>query len=205
MKKVLNVGGNNKQVPLPPEYAGFEHVLLDIDPAGSPDVLCDARELMSLEAAQFDAVYCSHNLEHYYRHDVPKVLRGFLHVLKENGFAHILVPDITEVMRVANVRGLDIEDVLYHADIGPVMVLDTLYGHSGIIEHSGKDFYCHKTGFTLKSLLKALQASGFSQLYGWTSPEGYEIGALAFKGKTDESVRALFNLPPDEDILTASL
>ena len=45
MKKVLNVGGNNKSIALPPHYAGFEHLLLDIDPAGSPDIVCDAREL----------------------------------------------------------------------------------------------------------------------------------------------------------------
>ena len=32
MKKVLNVGGNSKAIPLPPQYAGFDHVLLDIDP-----------------------------------------------------------------------------------------------------------------------------------------------------------------------------
>jgi predicted SAM-dependent methyltransferase len=58
---------------VPPEYAGFEQVLLDLDPAGSPDIVCDARELTTLTARQFDAIYCSHNLEHYYRHEVPKV------------------------------------------------------------------------------------------------------------------------------------
>jgi ubiquinone/menaquinone biosynthesis C-methylase UbiE len=100
MKKVLNVGGNSKAIPLPPQYAEFDHLLLDIDPKGLPDIVCDARKLTALEASQFDAVYCSHNLEHYYRHDVPRVLAGFLHVLKDGGFAHILVPDINEVMRV---------------------------------------------------------------------------------------------------------
>jgi hypothetical protein len=56
MKKVLNVGGNSKAIPLPPQYAGFEHLLLDIDPKGQPDVLCDARELSSLEHDQFDMI-----------------------------------------------------------------------------------------------------------------------------------------------------
>ncbi|MGD0461296.1 MAG: class I SAM-dependent methyltransferase [Tepidisphaeraceae bacterium] len=137
MKRLLNVGGNNKAVPLPPQYAEFEHVLLDIDPKGSPDILCDARELLSLEGAQFDAILCDHNLEHYYRHDVPKVLAGFLHLLKDNGFADIRVPDITEVMRVALARGLDIDDVLYQSTGGPVMVLDALYGFSVEIEKTG--------------------------------------------------------------------
>jgi len=91
LKKVLNVGGNSKAIKLLSQYAKFEHFLLDIDPKGSPDILCDARELTSLEAIHFDAVYCSHNLEHYYRHDIPRVLSGFLHVLKDGGFAHIRV------------------------------------------------------------------------------------------------------------------
>lgn len=59
-----------------------------------PDVVCDARQLSQLPRATYDAVYCSHNLEHYYRHDVPKVLAGFSHVLKVGGFVHIIVPDM---------------------------------------------------------------------------------------------------------------
>jgi hypothetical protein len=59
---------------LPPQYAGLEHLLLDIDPKGLQDIILDARNLTSLAADRFDAVYCAHNLEHYCRHDVNKVL-----------------------------------------------------------------------------------------------------------------------------------
>ena len=45
--KVLNVGGNSKAIALPPIFDGYEHLLLDIDPTGKPDLLCDARELTS--------------------------------------------------------------------------------------------------------------------------------------------------------------
>jgi predicted SAM-dependent methyltransferase len=83
-----------------PKYVDFEHLLLDIDPKGLPDIVCDARKIKTLDAGQFDAIYCSHNLEHYYRQDVQEVLAGFLHVLKEGRFAHILVLDINEVTRI---------------------------------------------------------------------------------------------------------
>jgi hypothetical protein len=195
VKKVLNVGGNNKAIPLPPQYAGFQHVLLDIDPKGSPDILSDARRLAGLEASQFDAVYCSHNLEHYYRHDARVILGGFLHVLKMGGFAHIRVPDLHEVMRVTIERGLDIEDVLYQSPEGPITVLDVLYGYGVEIERSGQDFYAHKTGFTQESLLKALQAAGFSRAY--TGTGSLEIEALAFKGMPDPETLRLFNLSAD--------
>jgi hypothetical protein len=192
MKKVLNVGGNSKTVLLPSQFAEYEHLLLDIDPTGSPDIVCDARKLTTLEAGQFDAIYCSHNLEHYYAHDVPVVLAGFLHVLKDGGFAHIKVPDIGEVMQIAVEGDMDIEDVLYESEVGPITVMDVLYGYGAQIEQSGEDFYAHKTGFTKKSLLKALQNSGFSESCAWDAP--LEIKALAFKGERDQSVLALFGI-----------
>jgi len=194
LKRVLNVGGNNKAIALPAQYAQFEQLLLDIDPAGSPDIVCDARNLATLEAGAFDAVYCSHNLEHYYRHDVPKVLAGFLHVLKDGGFAQIRVPDINAVMRATIEQGLDIDDVLYESPAGPIMVLDVLYGYSVEIEQSGQDFFAHKTGFTQKSLVKALQRAGFAKVFSGLGK--FEISALAFKGEADKETRALFGLPP---------
>ncbi len=195
LKKVLNVGGNSKAIALPPQYAEFEHLLLDIDPTGAPDILCDARNLTDLEAGQFDAIYCSHNLEHYYRHDVQKVLAGFQHVLKDGGFAQIRVPDIQEVMRITLEKGLDIDDVLYQSPMGPIMVLDVLYGHTGQIERSGQDFFAHKTGFTHKSLIAALTRARFAKIYSGTG--NLEINAVAFKGDPDPATRALFNLPQD--------
>lgn len=192
MKRVLNVGGNSKEIELPPEYAGFEHLLLDIDPRGKPDIVCDARKLDTLEGGQFDAVYCSHNLEHYYRHDVSRVLAGFLHVLKDGGFAQIRVPDINEVMRLTIEHGLDIDDVLYESEAGPIMVLDVLYGYSVEIERSKQDFFAHKTGFTQKSLLAALHRSGFSKIYSMTG--NLEVSALAFKGIPDPVSYSLFSL-----------
>lgn len=190
VKTLLNVGGNSKRIPLPPQYAGFEHLLLDIDPKGAPDIVCDARKLTTLDAGQFDAVYCSHNLEHYYRHDVKGVLEGFLHVLKAGAFAHIRVPDIHEVMRLTIERGLDIDDVLYQSAAGPIMVLDVIYGYTIEIERSGQEFYAHKTGFTQKSLMAALQRAGFSMVY--CSTGRLEVEAVAFKGTPDPESLALF-------------
>ena len=72
-----STSGYSKTVAIPAHYAGWEHVLLDIDPGSGADIVCDARRLDTLPPAQFDAIYCPHNLEHYYAHDVPKVVAGF--------------------------------------------------------------------------------------------------------------------------------
>jgi ubiquinone/menaquinone biosynthesis C-methylase UbiE len=195
VKKVLNVGGNNKQISLPPHFQAYEHILLDIDPKGSPDIVCDARTLTTLDAGQFDAVYCSHNLEHYYRHDVQKVLAGFLHVLKDGGFSQIIVPDMQEVMKMAIEKGLDIDDVLYESPAGPIMVLDVIYGYAAEIERSGVDFYAHKTGFSQKSLLKAVEDAGFNKTFSALGK--LEVNVLAFKGEPDQEAIRVFNLPDD--------
>lgn len=193
MKQVLNVGGNSKQILLPQQFSDFEQVLLDIDPRNSPNIVCDARELVTLNGSQFDAIYCSHNLEHYYRHDVQKVLTGFLHVMKPDGFVYIVVPDMQEVMRITVENNLDIEDTLYESPAGPIMVLDVLYGFGIEIERSGQHFYGHKTGFTRKSLEMALYRAGFLRTY--MTAANLEIIALGFRGSPDPSTRALFNLP----------
>lgn len=194
MPSVLNVGGNSKTIPLPDHYWGWDHLLLDIDPRDDVDMVCDARELQTREPALFDAVYCSHNLEHYYPHDVPRVLRGFVHVLKPNGFAEIRVPDVGSVMRAVVEKNMDIDDVLYVSPAGPILVRDVFYGWHVEIERSGKDFFAHKTGFTQKSLIAALKAAGFPLGAACEPLGGYEVRVVAFLRPPDEAQCKLFKL-----------
>lgn len=196
VRRVLNVGGNNKSVPLPPQYAGWEHVLLDIDPRGNPDVVCDARELTTLPVNSYDSIYCSHNLEHYHPHEVPRVLAGFWHLLRRDGFAFIRVPDMREVMHTVVRQDLDIDDVLYQSSAGPITVRDVIYGYGKEIEESGNAFYAHKTGFTQKSLRAALVRAGFPVVLEGAG--NLEIMAVALKGPANAYVAGLFDVagPP---------
>ena len=192
-RSVLSVGGSSREVPLPGEYDGWEIFVLDIDARREPDIVCDARDLKRLPAGLYDAVYCSHNLEHYFEHDVPRVLAGFVHVLKPSGFAHIRVPDMGALMRTVAEKDMDIDDVLYESPAGPIRVKDVIYGYSIEIERSGSDFFAHKTGFTRQSLKTALRDCGFAHVFV-TSAE-LEIVALGFTGPPDAATSALFGLP----------
>jgi Methyltransferase domain len=194
--RVLNVGGGSKDIPIPGHYAGWEHVLLDVDPRGRPDVVCDARELASQPAAEYDAVYCSHNLEHYHRHESPRVLGGFLHVLKSDGFAEIHVPDLQALIRHVAETGIDLEDVLYTSPAGPITPRDLLYGWAHEIERSGQDFYAHKTGFTPKSLHRLLREVGFGEIVLLRAPASFDLAAYAFRGTPRPQQRAMLGLPP---------
>ncbi len=196
VKSVLNVGGNDKSIALPAHFNGWEHLLLDIDPTTDADIICDARNLADHDADQFDAIYCSHNLEHYYRHDVKRVLAGFLHVLKPEGFAHIRVPDIGLLMKRVVQDNLDIEDMVYRSPAGPIHVFDVLYGWQKKIEMSGTDFFAHKIGFSERSLVRTLRASGFKWVYHRS--KSLEAEAFAFENQPTEEIRLLLGLPVEE-------
>jgi hypothetical protein len=191
---VLNVGGGNKHIPIPSHFDGWIHVLLDVDPGGAPDIVCDARELARLDGGLFDAIYCSHNLEHYYKHEGVEVLHGFLHMLKPDGFADIRVPDLKSVMKRLVESGMDIEDTLYLSGGGPITVRDVIYGWGKQIESSGVDFYAHKTGFTAKSLAAELTAAGFLRVMVAEAPEIFELRALAFRAEPTVQQLALLGL-----------
>ena len=192
-RRVLNVGGQSHGIQLPPPYSTFEHVLLDLDPTVGADLVLDVRELTSLEPQQFEAVYCSHNLEHVRQHDVPVVLAGFRHVLKPGGLAHIIVPDLQELMLVCVQQGIDLDGLLYESPMGPITPLDVLYGHGGMMAQSGQDFYAHRTGFSRRTLANLVEASGFSPMF--CQQGNLELNLITFNGDPDPELAALFDLP----------
>lgn len=178
MKRVLNVGGGSSR-ELPPVFNGYECHVLDIDPAVNPDVLCDALEMQTLEAESYDGILCSHNLEHFYSHDVPKVLAGFLHVLKPGGIAQIIVPNLAGLFDAMRQHNLDVGDVWYRTGSGnAVTFYDVLYGWGPVMK-DGNLFYAHKCGFTAETLGRVLTDSGFTDLHLWV--DAYNLYARGTK------------------------
>ncbi len=195
--RLLNVGGCNKQIPIPPHFAEYEHVLLDIEPNPEVDVVCDARDMFDLPESGYDAIYCSHNLEHYHRHELPRVLKGFHHVLSDEGFVHIRVPNMKALFDVLVKSGADIEDVMYSSEAGDIKAIDMIYGLGSFIESSGKDFMCHKNGFTPKSLGQLLFDYGFEHVFIGT--KSFDLTAFAFKKEPTAEQIKLLNLKQSEN------
>lgn len=177
---VLNIGAGPKGIPLPPHYQGWDEVRLDIEPSYEPNILMDARNLGQLDAGQFDAAYISHNLEHYYPHEVMGVLRGMLHVLAEDGFAEIRVPDVIAAMRAAVFDNGDLDTFLYQSAAGPVVVHDVMWGYPAYTETMGPAMG-HKTGFSERTLRRALFDAGYNEVY--MLERNFELRAIACKGE----------------------
>ena len=182
-KRVLNVGGGSTKAALDPiRYKDMRQSILDIDPRVRPDVCCDALDMASkIKAASFDAVFCSHNLEHYYYHHAKVVLAGMFYILKPGGFVEIRVPDILEAIKLMEARGSDLDDPLYVAAGGPIATIDVIYGWRLEIERSNQPYYAHKTAFTTTSLFRALAEAGFVKIEIYKCPEIFEIQGIGYK------------------------
>lgn len=186
-RTVLHVGcGGPNPDKLPAVFRGPEwrEVRLDIDANARPDIVASMLDMGVVGDASVDAVYSSHNLEHLYPHEVPVALREFLRVLKDDGLLLLRLPDLQQVAEaIANDA---LEDPLYEVPLGPVAPLDILYGFRPALAR-GNLFMAHRTGFTLKTLGKALIRAGFVQA-NLQRGGSWDLTAVAFKRKPEAAV-----------------
>lgn len=176
-RKVLNVGGMRKDIPLPPAYAGWTSVLLDIDPTHEPDLLMDVRYLGAMPQLwdSFDAVYASHIIEHLHRHEALDVLKGFLLCLHPGGTVEIHTPDIGMLVRRMMALQIDLEDFLYESPAGDIRPIDMLYGFQPAIEYNRNDWMAHKYGYSVRTLGLLLTEAGFEKV----ESEGHSLNIKA--------------------------
>ena len=153
---MLHVGcGQKTLADLPRYFAGWREVRVDIDPSVKPHLVASITDLEGVRARSVDAVFSSHNLEHLYAHEVPLALAAFRRVLKDDGFALVTTPDLERVARAVAKGGL--EEKLYDSPAGPIAPIDVIFGHRASVAAS--PFMAHRTGFSKKSLLRAMAAA----------------------------------------------
>jgi predicted SAM-dependent methyltransferase len=175
--RLLNVGGGSKLMPLPSEYGNWEHTLLDIVDDGTVDVVGDATDPATWDdLADFDLIFCSHNLEHYDATEVPTVLACMREALKDGGTIDIRVPDIGEVAEKIG-AGANLDDVAYESPSGPIRFKDMMYGYEEAI-NAGNIYYRHKMMFTDHKLRSVLEDAGFQNIEV-KRMGGFELKAIA--------------------------
>ena len=194
IKTVLNIGGGSKSIPLPAHFKGWKHILLDIEAHEDVDIVMDARDLGQIQE-RFDAIYCSHNLEHYYGFEVPKILKQMQRCLKSGGVLEVHTPDIREVMQRVVQGALPLDATLYTSGHGAIQVLDILYGFQSAIQGSGNTHYAHKTGFDALLLRQLLLDAGFYSALVVTLPEAFELRAWGFTAQPTRRFLQALGLP----------
>ncbi len=180
-KAVLHVGcGGADRRSLPQLFqSGWNEIRLDIDPCAMPDVVASMLDMSPVTAASVDAVFSSHNIEHLHPHEVDVALREFRRVLKSDGMVVLTCPDLQSVC--ALVADDKLEEAAYVSPAGPIAPLDILYGLRSAMA-AGNLYMAHKTGFTAKSLDRALRESGFQTVVVERGPF-FDLWALAYPGE----------------------
>jgi predicted SAM-dependent methyltransferase len=179
VKIVLNVGcGHPGGSGVHPSLRGPEwrEMRLDIDPAVNPDILCSMTDMYPVTTGSIDAIWCSHNLEHLHRHEVPTALSEFMRVLQAGGQLLLTLPDLQSIAELVASDGL--EDEAYRSPSGPITPLDMIYGHTASMAH-GHYYMAHKTGFTARTLGQLLINAGFTDVK--LHREGFALWARAYK------------------------
>jgi SAM-dependent methyltransferase len=191
---LLNIGsgapGGGKTPAL---FSGWRQVRVDIDPAAAPDILADVVDLSPISSGTADAVWTAHCIEHLFEHDVGAALREIRRVLKDDGFACIVVPDLQTI------AGYIVEDrmhdPLYTSPAGPVTPHDIVFGFGPAIAR-GQLPMAHRCGFTPTTMIRSLKAAGFGG-YALLRRANFELAALARKHDWSD--------PGERDALIADL
>ena len=186
MKKFLHVGcGPSRKENTTIAFASdaWEEVRFDIDEAANPHIVGSVLDLSMIESGSFDAIFSSHNIEHVFGYQVPKMLSEFFRVLNANGFFVVTCPNLIPVARL--IVNDKLTDPAYVSPIGPITPQDILYGHSASLEQ-GNEYMAHKTGFTPKSLRALLFEAGFQNVSVLSRESKLDIWALATKTKISD-------------------
>ena len=213
-KRLLNAGSGPAVGSLHSAFDPSEwtEVRIDIDPRTAPDLVGTISDMRGVVGdGSIDAIWCSHCIEHLLDHEVLPALREFRQILSNDGFAIISCPNLYAVAKL--IVSEDIESVAYLSPVGPIRLLDMIFGYSPSIE-AGHVHMAHLTGFTVDRLGQLAANAGFEARV--VEGENYDLWAALMMPKSDAAavaslfedtnIAALFSepsppLPVEEDQL----
>ncbi len=158
-------------------FATWRQVRVDIDPDVAPDLVADITDLSMIESGVADALWTSHCVEHLYAHLVPTALGEIRRVLRDDGFACIVVPDM---QRIAAMIAEDrMHETLYVSPAGPITPHDMVFGFGPAIA-DGQLSMAHRCGFTPAVMTRCMMEAGFGG-YAVLRRPNFELVALVQK------------------------
>ena len=181
----LNAGcGTSGDSRLPAVFRTWKQIRVDVNPSLQPDIVASIADLSAIPDGTIDAIWCSHCMEHLFAHQVPQALGEFRRILRNDGFACIIVPDLQEISQwIANDR---MHETIYESAAGPVTAHDMLWGFGPAVEH-GITEMSHHCGFTPTVLLEHLKDAGFGEIVLRRKRDKLELAGLALQRPSKSS------------------
>lgn len=184
---LLNAGsGKTGNQRLPRIFRTWTQIRVDIDPDAEPDLLANVSDLSAIGDGSVDAIWCAHCVEHLFPHEVPLALAEFRRVLRGDGFACIIVPDLQEISHwIANDR---LHETIYVSSAGPVTAHDMVWGYAPAIER-GATRMAHHCGFTPTLFMERLKEAGFAEIVLRRRKDNLELAGLALQQPSESAER----------------
>jgi SAM-dependent methyltransferase len=174
---LVNVGsGPRESNSLPAYFSSWKQLRVDVDPSVQPDILADLTDLSPIPDGSADAVWAAHCIEHLYEYQVPHALAEFRRVLRGDGFACVIVPDLQTVAHYVVADRL--HETLYESSAGPVTPHDIFFGFGAAIA-SGRTSMAHRCGFTPGMLDRCFQGLSFGEVLFRRRTAELELVAVA--------------------------
>jgi SAM-dependent methyltransferase len=174
---LVNVGcGPNDAGKLPAYFDGWQQVRVDVDPAVRPDIIADLTNLSPIADGSADAVWAAHCIEHLYEYQVPIALKEFRRVLRADGFACVIVPDLQIVGSYLAADRL--HEPVYQSAAGPVTPHDIIFGFGAAIA-GGRASMAHRCGFTPGMLQRSFRQLSFGEVLLRRRGAQLELAAVA--------------------------
>jgi SAM-dependent methyltransferase len=174
---LVNVGcGPLDAGKLPAHFDGWQQIRVDIDAAVKPDIVADLTDLSPLPNGSADAVWAAHCIEHLYGHQVPVALAEFRRVLRDDGFACVIVPDLQTVAGYLVADRL--HEPIYQSAAGPVTAHDMIFGFGAAIA-GGRASMAHRCGFTPGMLQHSFRGLSFAEVLLRRRGPQLELAAVA--------------------------
>ena len=154
----------------------WEEVRLDIDPDARPHIIGSVLDMSMVPDASVDAVFSSHTIEHLYAHEIPIALAEMRRVLKPDGIALTVVPDLQAAARM--IAEDKLFETAYISPAGPITPFDIVYSYRGFV---GRDrpYMAHHGGFTMTTLIEAFRQAGFPSVAAMCREGGFDLWSLA--------------------------
>jgi SAM-dependent methyltransferase len=137
---------------------------INVDLREDPRVFtCDVRQLPAEWEGLFDVVKAHHVLEHVPFADTDKVLKEWIRIVKPGGLLQLKLPDLQYAAELMKDGALDNWLLgLIYGDQGHEMWAQDPYGGeiNGTYRPWSFENNCHKSGFTVRSILARLEFFG---------------------------------------------
>jgi SAM-dependent methyltransferase len=173
----VNAGSGPPGRMLPALFETWRQLRVDVDPGTQPDIVADITDLSAIESSSVDAIWSAHCIEHLYAHQVGAALAEFHRILRDDGFACIIVPDLQTIAQyIVSDR---LHEVIYQSAAGPVTAHDVLFGFGPAVAR-GSTSMAHRCGFTPTAMMQRLRQGSFAEIVLRRRPS-LELAALALK------------------------